>query len=104
MTRDPPARRDLIAVTMDPENRRVVMTASAWQHIKTAHEDMTRRLRDVMAAVREPDRRMEGRGAGEEWFFAEHVGSSRWLQVVVHFEGGEGWIATAFARSLLPRR
>ncbi len=56
-----------------------------------------------MTAVREPTRRSGGRSSNEEWFFLEGAGPARWLQVVVHYEGGEGWIATAFPRRSLPR-
>ena len=44
-----------------------------------------------MAAVREPDRRTQGRREGECWFFTHEPESRRWLQVVVHYEGGDGW-------------
>ncbi len=47
---------------------------------------------------------MRGRSEGEMWFFAEwDTGRFPWLQVVVHYEGGEGWIVTAFPREALPR-
>jgi hypothetical protein len=95
---------NLIAATLDLDGRKVTMTGPAWAHVKADHPEITRRLRDVMAAVREPDLRMPGRVIGEEWLFAENIGPSRWLQVVVHYEGGEGWVITAFARSSLPRR
>jgi hypothetical protein len=94
----------MVAATLDPDGRRVVLNEEAWAHIKEEHRDLTRKQRDIMAAVREPDRRMPGRVPDEEWFFAEEIRPGRWLHVVVHFEGGEGWIATAFTRTLLPRR
>lgn len=93
----------MLAATSDPDGRRVVLMEGRWLHIKSEHPELVRHLRDIMATVREPDRRIGGRSAGEEWFLAEHVGPSRWLQVVVHYEGGDGWIATAFPRKSLPR-
>src|SRR5581483_2706699 len=53
-----------------------------------------RRLRDIMAAVREPARQMGRRTEAEIWFFTEDAGRCLWLQVVEHYEGGEGWIVT----------
>jgi hypothetical protein len=91
----------MLATTLDPDARRVILRESAWEHIKTDHAELSRHMREVMAAVREPDRRRRGRTAGEEWFALEHAGPARWLQVVVHYEGDEGWIVTAFPRTKL---
>lgn len=88
----------MVAVTLDPDGRRVVLDEYGWTHIKTRHPDLARCLRDIMAAVREPDRRTPGRSEAEEWYFAELGGRLPWLHVVVHYEGGEGWIVTAFRR------
>lgn len=94
----------MIAETTDPEGRRVVLDEEGWSHIKTRHGELARSLREIMAAVREPDRRTSGRVDNELWFFAESDEGLPWLHVVVHYEGGEGWIVTAFRRSSLPRR
>jgi hypothetical protein len=96
----PPA----VSVTLDPDGRRVVLEATQWEHVKVEHPLLRRRLRAIMAAVREPFVRMSGRGPDEVWFFAEDAGRYPWLQVVVHYEGGEGWIVTAFPRVSLPGR
>ena len=93
----------MIAATLDPDGRRVVLDEHGWSHIKGRRPQLARSLREIMAAVREPDTRMPGRTDNEVWFFAEGAGSLRW-QVVVHYEGGEGWIVTAFTRGSLPRR
>jgi hypothetical protein len=94
----------VLAATLDPDGRRVVLDEYGWRHIKRRHPRLARRLPEIMAAVREPDRRMSGRIEGECWFFAEGTGPLRWLHVVVHYEGDEGWIVTAFRRESLPRR
>lgn len=36
--------------------------------------------------------------SNELWYFLRGVGASRWLQVVVAYEGDHGWIVTAFGR------
>ena len=94
----------MIATTLDPDGRRVVLSENAWQHIKSEHPNLARKLRQIIAAVREPDRRLRGRHPNEEWFFAAGVRPGLWLQVVVHYEGGEGWIVTAYTRTLRHRR
>lgn len=94
----------MLAATLDPDGRRVVLTEERWDHIKQRHRYLARRLRDVMGAVREPEQRADGPVSGEEWYFVTDEKPGTWLQVVVHYEGGEGWIATAFNRKKLPRR
>ena len=93
----------MLSRTTDPDGRRVVLGEERWLHIKSEHADLARHLREIMAAVREPDLRLPGRTPGEEWFLVEGAGPARWLHVVVHYEGGEGWIATAFPRRRQPR-
>ena len=92
-----------VATTIDPDGRRVTLTDRQWRHIKEEHADLSRHLREIMATVREPDRRLAGPKPGEEWFFAARSGPGPWLLVVVHYEGGEGWIATAHALQSPPR-
>lgn len=86
----------VVSATLDPDGRRVVLTEGSWKHIKEEHAPLATRLRDIMATVREPTRRAAGRAPGEEWFWSDEPLERLWLQVVVHYEGGEGWIATAF--------
>jgi hypothetical protein len=84
--------------TRDPDGRRVVLTDDRWAHIKQRHPDVVPHLGEVMRAIREPDRRAEGRKHSEEWYF-EWSGPARWLRVVVHYEHGEGTVMTAFPES-----
>ena len=93
----------MLAATLDPDGRRVVLRFGNWAHIRSEHAELSRSMREVMAAVREPELRKLGRVPGEEWFFAEWRRPRLWLQVVVHYEGGEGWIVTAFPLSSRPR-
>jgi hypothetical protein len=92
----------VLAATLDPDGRRVVLDEDAWNHIKRRHPELAPRLREIMAAVREPDVRFLGRGRDEIWFYARS-GTRPWLKVVVHYEGGEGWIVTAFSPPQAPR-
>jgi len=93
----------MLATTLDPDGRRVFLTEDRWEHITKGHATLAPRLREIMAAVREPSLSMRGQSENEVWFFAENAGRFPWLHVVVHYEGGEGWIVTAFPREVLPR-
>jgi len=91
----------VLASATDPEGRVVELTAERWEHILDAmdgHPELDAYREDVLRAVREPDARSSGRRSNEEWFFLGATGPSRWLQVVVAYEGGRGWIVTAFGR------
>jgi hypothetical protein len=92
----------VLAATLDPDGRRVVLTEERWAHIKDDHPELARFQREIMETVREPTRRLAGREVGEEWFYLAEEGPSLWLKVVVHYEGEEGRIQTAFARSSMP--
>ncbi|MBV8941912.1 MAG: DUF4258 domain-containing protein [Solirubrobacterales bacterium] len=89
----------------DPDGRRVELTAERWQHILEAHAEIDEHRDEIMRAVRNPDHRLPGREANEEWFLiGGGAGPSRWLQVVVAYGEDRGWIVTAFARRSLPRQ
>ena len=92
----------VLVSTLDPDGRRVELVEERWRHILAEHPELAPHLANVTQAVREPDQRMAGREANEEWFYLEGAGPSRWLKVVVHYEQGRGWIATAFARRSMP--
>ena len=88
----------MVAATLDPDGRRVVLDENGWRHIKRRHPQLATALREIMSAVREPDQRKPGRIPGEEWFFLQG-GVTRWIHVVVHYEQDRGRIVTAFPRS-----
>lgn len=94
----------MLAATLDPDGRRVVLEEAAWNHIKNGHPILAARMREIMAAVREPTGRLPGRGEDEEWYLTDRALPRLWVQVVVHYAGGGGWIVTAFPRESPPRR
>jgi hypothetical protein len=58
---------------------------------------------ELLRAVAEAEHVLPGRTAGEEWFYADGIGPSRWLKIVVAFASdGTGRIITAFARRRKP--
>ena len=88
---------------VDPDGRGVDLSDERWAHITDGHPELARYRREVLQAVGEPSRRRPGRTLGEEWFYLEGAGPSRWLKVVVRYEAtGRGWIVTAFARRSMP--
>jgi hypothetical protein len=86
----------VLASTIDPDGRRVVLSAERWSHINLRHPEVAPHLGEVIRAIREPDGRGSGRSTVEESFFLEWSGPGPWLRVVVHFESGEGVLMTAF--------
>lgn len=88
--------------TVDPQGRRVVLTRLRWLHICSRHGELKVEPDVLLEAVARPDRRAPGRERGEEWFYLEGAGPSRWIRVVVHYEGARGLILTAFPRRSFP--
>lgn len=93
---------NVLATTVDPDGRGIQLSRERWEHIIRGHPELKLHLAEVMDAVRRPDRRMPGRVPGEEWFYLANAGPSRWLKVVVHYQGDVGRIITAFARRSMP--
>ncbi len=90
-----------VAEVVDPDGRRVQLTTERWRHILDAadgHPELVEHQAAVMQAVSTPDQRRPGRASNEQWYFLRNAGPSRWLQVVVAYEGDRGWIVTAFGR------
>ena len=87
---------------LDPDGRRVVLTARNWLHIRLRHDELDVPPDVVLEAVARPDRRAHGPRRGEEWFYLEGVGPTRWIRVVVQYEDGRGLIITAFPRRSFP--
>jgi hypothetical protein len=95
-------RDEIPATVVDPDRRKVELTKERWAHIIAGHPELARHRDDVVETVRAPSRRLSGPTSGEEWFYREGVGPSRWLKVVVRYEANRGWIVTAFARRRMP--
>jgi len=91
----------ILAEVVDIDGRRVELTDERWQHIlveSDGHPELAGYQAEVMRAVQAPDERRPGRQSNEQWFFLRNAGPSRWLQVVVAYDNGRGWIVTAFGR------
>jgi hypothetical protein len=86
----------IVSKTLDNLGRVVVLDQDRWKHIKEENPILTRRLRAIVAAVRQPSFHCAGRDEREEWYFTDEALGRGWVRVVVHYEGDEGWIVTAF--------
>jgi hypothetical protein len=90
----------ILAAVADPEGRRVELTIERWQHIirPDGPPDLADHQEEVLRAVQAPVGRRTAPRSNEQWYFLRDVGPSRWLQVVVAYEGNRGFIVTAFGR------
>lgn len=93
---------DALVSVLDPDGRLVELSSERWLHILDGHPELAGHVESVAQAVREPDRRLSGHLEDEEWFYLAGAGPSRWLKVVVHYEGDRGRIVTAFGRRSMP--
>jgi hypothetical protein len=88
---------------VDPLGRTVHLTGERWEHIVDGHPYMAAHQADVLRAIREPSERIEQARPGQDWFYLEGAGPSRWLKVVVAFdEESTGKVRTAFPRRSKP--
>jgi hypothetical protein len=89
----------VLAVVTDPDGRRVELNRERWEHIlePERHPELAQYLDDILRTIEKPDQQLPGNEADEIRFAAEHVGPSRWLQVVVVFGSDRAFVVTAFA-------
>jgi len=94
--------QDVLATVIDPDGRAVELTVRRWEHVVTGHPELATLQDQVIQTVAMPSRRQLG-PTGEEWFYGENQGPSRWLKVVVRYDSiHRGRIVTAFARRSMP--
>jgi hypothetical protein len=92
-----------VRLIRDPEGRDVLLGVERWEHIVDGHPELGHVQEEVLRAVESPTEVIPGRSSGEEWFYLEGAGPSRWLKVVVVFDrSNRGRIITAFGRRRKP--
>jgi hypothetical protein len=92
-----------ILVTLtDPSGRTVVLDERGWEHISGDHPERRVQQAAIVRAVERPTFRLRGRRQGEEWFYLEGIGPSRFMKVVVRYRGNRGRVATAIPRRSIP--
>ncbi len=93
----------VIATVTDPDGRAVDLTDTQWAHIVKRRRRLARLQDVILKAVQEPDAVHDAPDQdNERWYYIEHTGRSRWLRVVVAYEGDRGFIVTAFPRHQRP--
>lgn len=88
--------------TTDPDGAPVELTVERWDHIQRGHPDLAPHRDAILTAISAPTLRRPGREPKESWHYLEGAGPSRWLKVVVAYEGDRGYVRTAFARRSFP--
>jgi hypothetical protein len=89
--------------TSDPLGRTVHLTEERWEHIVGGHPYMAPFRAEVLRAVEAPTDHVAQPRLGQDWFYLRDAGPSRWLKVVVAFDGDSvGSIRTAFPRRSKP--
>lgn len=90
-------------IVTGPDGTPVELTGERWhEHICTGHPDVAPYREAVLTCISAPTIRRPGREPNEWWHYLEGAGPSRWLKVVVAYEGERGYVRTAFARRSFP--
>lgn len=75
------------ATVIEPDGRTVVLTDAAWRHILREHGEMAPFERAVIETITHPVDRTPDERPGRERYIHDNVGPSRFLTVVVQFDG-----------------
>jgi len=94
----------ILAQTVDPGGRTVVLDERGWAHILQTHEEMASYRDLIMTTVSAPEHRHSDPRPGRERFYRRTLGPSRWLFVVIHFDETPARIVTAYAKRKDPPR
>jgi hypothetical protein len=86
----------VIAETLDPEHRRVVLDEAGWQHIVVEHPEIEAHAEAIMLTVRRPTHSRGDRRPGRMRYWRAELGPSQWLMVVVDFQVDPARVATAY--------
>jgi hypothetical protein len=92
----------VLATVNDPSGVPVDLTDTQWDHICEQRPGLAELRDEILRSISNPDAAAPGKKPNETWFFLRGVGPSEWLRVVVAYEGGRGWIVTAFPRRKFP--
>ncbi|MGH2864540.1 MAG: hypothetical protein ACRDJX_04745 [Solirubrobacteraceae bacterium] len=92
-----------MALVVDPLGRTVELSDGRWAHVVDGHPYMAPYRADVLRAIQAPTERLSEARPGQDWFYLQSAGPSRWLKVVVAYdEDSVGSVRTAFPRRSKP--
>jgi hypothetical protein len=94
----------IIAQTVDPRGRSVVLDNDGWEHILAEHPELAPCRDEIMATVGATDHSRPEPRPGRERYYRAEVGPSRFLFVVVDFNQTQARIVTAYASRKIPPR
>jgi hypothetical protein len=86
----------ILAEVIDPQGRRVELTAERWAHILEEHEEMAMHRDAVLATVTAPQHRGRDPRPRRERYWRRGLGPSRWLLAVIDFGTDPARIVTAY--------
>ena len=89
-------------ITRDPDGVSVELTDERWGHVVDGQPELAPYRSAIVTAVEAPTKVLLGRAGNERWHYLQSAGPSRWLKVVVAYEGRRGHVVTAFARRSIP--
>jgi hypothetical protein len=86
----------VLAQTVDPDGRTVVLDEEGWEHILHEHAELALYQDEIIATVRAPGHRSPDPRPGRERYYRIDLGPSRWLFAVVNFNETPARIVTAY--------
>lgn len=94
---------DLVATMIDPQGRTVWLAQAQLDHIIEEHPEVGNHVDWLKKSVEKAEKRTKGNYKDSEKLWASRLGPSKWLCVVVRYEGRIGTVRTALASSKGPR-
>jgi hypothetical protein len=90
-------RLSVLAQTVDPDKRTVVLDEEGWEHILHEHAEPALYRDEIIATVRAPGHRSPDPRPRRDRYYRIDLGASRWLLAVVDFDETPARIVTAYA-------
>lgn len=87
----------ILAQTVDPDGRAVVLDEEGWEHILHEHPELALFRDEIVATVRSSGHHRADPRPGRERYCSSNVGPSRWLFAIVDFNETPARIMTAYA-------
>ena len=93
---------EIIEAAETAEGQRIVLTASAWDHISFEHPEMVDHRSAILETAGSPEVVHDDPRPGRRRHYRFQAGPSRWLRVIVDFNQEPAQIVTAHAHRKEP--